>query len=347
VTPGGTKDLLALAEAYGQLRDTEKILVGMGEAGLFSCLLASKLGNYLTYCSAEPGRRPAPGQLDPRVLVQLYRFRRQDRNTFVCGVIGHPIAHSRSPEFHNRGYEALGLNGVYIPFLVDDVAAFFALARLLDLRGFSVTMPHKRAVLAHLDEQDEALQRIGACNTVVRRSRGGWYGTNTDVEGFLAPLRAQAPELLRPSTRATVLGAGGGARSVVHALVSLGIRPLILNRTATKARALAEAFHCESGGMDQEGIARMQGYADLVVQATGVGMEPEADADPLPDYSFCGSEVVYDLVYQPLMTVFLGRAQSAGCRIVSGLDMLFSQGAAQFKYYTGLEYPGKGIDKES
>jgi 3-dehydroquinate dehydratase/shikimate dehydrogenase len=110
---------------------------------------------------------------------------------------------------------------------------------------------------------------------------------------------------------------------------------------------LAEAFGCESGGLDQDGIDRMRGSADLVVQATGVGMEPEADADPLPDYRFSGSEVVYDLVYQPLMTVFLGRAKAAGCRVVSGLDMLFSQGAAQFKHYTGLEYPGQVIDQEN
>ena len=347
VTPGSTKDLPALVDAYQQLEGQEKILIGMGEFGLFSRIMATKLGSYLTYCSVAGSEQEAPGHLDPRTLVRLYRFRKQDRETFACGVIGNPIAHSRSPEFHNRGYETLGLNGVYIPFLVDDVPAFFRLARMLELRGFSVTMPHKRAVLPHLDERDGTLARIGACNTVVRRPSGGWYGTNTDVQGFLAPLRARVPRLMSPETRATVIGAGGGARSVVYALSSLGIRPLILNRTVEKAHLLGEAFQCEWGGVDSDGIARMQNHADLIVQATGVGMEPDAGADPLPEYRFSGSEVVYDLVYKPLMTVFLKRAREAGCRIVSGLAMLYSQGAAQFKHYTGFELPPELLDSQN
>jgi 3-dehydroquinate dehydratase/shikimate dehydrogenase len=347
VMPASTRELPALVDAYQQLGGEEKILIGTGEFGLFSRILATKLRSFLTYCFVAGGKQAAPGQLDPRLLVELYRFRKQDRETFVCGVIGNPIAHSRSPELHNRGYEALGLNGVYIPFLVDDVPAFFELAEMLDLRGFSVTMPHKRAVMNHLDERDNSLERIGACNTVVRRRHGGWYGTNTDAEGFLTPLEAQAPGLVRPETRATVIGAGGGARSVVYALCSRGIRPLILNRTPDKARALAEAFSCESGGLDDEGISRMRKNADLIVQATGAGMEPDPEADPLPGYRFSGSEVVYDLVYQPLMTVFLQRAKQAGCRIVSGLAMLFSQGAAQFKHFTGLEFPREALDPQN
>jgi 3-dehydroquinate dehydratase/shikimate dehydrogenase len=343
IMPGGTKELPALLAACRQLEGRDKVLYGMGEFGLFSRILATKLGNLWTYCSAPGAAEAQPAALDPKVLVELYRFRKQDRDTFVCGVIGNPIAHSRSPEFHNRGYEALGLNGVYVPFLVDDVPAFFEVAERLDLRGFSVTMPHKRAVLPHLDDKDPSLEQIGACNTVVRRD-AGWYGTNTDVEGFLRPLRFQAPELVRRSTRATVIGAGGGARSVVQALRSCGILPLILNRTEEKARVLADFFGCEWAGLDRQGISRMKDHSDLIVQATGVGMEPEVDADPLPGYRFSGSEVVYDLVYQPLLTVFLKRAKQAGCRIVSGLDMLFSQGAAQFNYYTGVDYPPELLD---
>lgn len=344
VTPQTVGDLPLLADACQRFAGREKVLFAMGEFGLFSRILATRLGSHLTYCCVAGTGQGSPGCLDPRVLVELYRFRKQDRQTFVCGVIGNPIAHSRSPEFHNRGYEALGLNGVYLPFLVDDVPAFFRLASMLGLRGISVTIPHKRAVLPHLDERDETLARIGACNTVVRRSDGGWYGTNTDVRGFLTPLEEQAPELLRPETGATVIGAGGAARSVVYALCGRGIRPLVLNRTLEKARVLAEAFQCEWAGVDEEGLSGMQRHAELIVQATRVGMEPDAEADPLPDYRFSGSEVVYDLVYQPLETVFLRRARAAGCRVISGLSMLFSQGAAQFKLYTGLDFPRELLD---
>lgn len=346
VMPQSTKDLPILAEAYRQLEGEEKILIGMGEHGLFSRILATKLGCFLTYCSVSGAEAAAPGHLDPRTLVELYRFRKQDQETFLCAVIGKPIAHSRSPEFHNRGYQALGLNGVYIPVLVDQVRSFFRLAELLEIKGFSVTMPHKQGVMAHLSERDTTLEGIGACNTVVRRPRGGWFGTNTDVRGFLAPLEKKAPELLEAGSRATVIGAGGGARSVVYALRSRGIRPLIVNRTAEKAKALAEFFDCDWGGMDAEGVARIGENADLIVQATSVGMQPEPEADPVPEYRFSGLEVVYDLVYQPLMTVFRRRAQDAGCRTVSGLDMLFAQGAAQFKYFTGVEYPREALDSD-
>jgi 3-dehydroquinate dehydratase/shikimate dehydrogenase len=344
VTPGSTRDLPILAEALKRLRNREKIVFGMGEHGLFSRILSTKLGCFLTCCSV-PGTQAGPGDLDPRTLVELYRFRKQDRNTFLCAVIGNPIAHSRSPEFHNRGYEILGLNGVYVPFLVDDVPSFFRLAELLGVRGFSVTMPHKQAVLSHLDARDSSLEQIGACNTVVRRTGGGWFGTNTDVEGFLTALQVHAPKLSTPETRATVIGAGGAARSVVYALRSRGVRPLIVNRTAEKVRELAESFDCRWAGLDPDGISQIGENADLIVQATSVGMQPNPEADPLPDYRFSGSEVAYDLVYQPLNTVFLQRARKAGCRTISGLDMLFAQGAAQFKRYTGREYPREVLDE--
>jgi 3-dehydroquinate dehydratase/shikimate dehydrogenase len=345
VQPQGSRELPELIRAYQRLMSVEKILLGMGEFGLFSRILTVKLNCYLTYCSLSDSPEATLGAIDPQTLVELYRFRNQDRDTFVCGVIGNPIAHSRSPEFHNRGYKILGLNGVYLPFLVDDVPAFFQSAELLDLRGVSVTMPHKQAVLAHLQERDGSVEQIGACNPVVRRRGEGWYGTNTDVAGFLAPLESQIPQFLSTKTRATVIGAGGGARSVVYALRSRGIRPLILNRTPEKAKALAGIFDCEWAGLDSAGIEGMRDNADLIVQATGVGMVPDSDADPLPEYQFGGSEVVYDLVYQPLVTAFLQRARDAGCRIISGLDMLWAQGAFQFEHYTGAEYPRQALDQ--
>jgi 3-dehydroquinate dehydratase/shikimate dehydrogenase len=352
VTPRSTHDLVALAEAFQRLRGEEKILIGMGERGLFSRLLATRLGSLLTYCSAENDRPAAPGHLDPRTLVELYRFRAQDQDTFVCAVIGKPIAHSRSPEFHNKGYAALGLNGVYIPFLVDEVGPFFHLAELLELRGFSVTIPHKEAVMPLLTERDQRLKAIGACNTVVRRQTGsgerrevGWFGTNTDVEGFLSPLERQAPELLNAATRATVIGAGGAARSVVYALRSRGLRPLIANRTPQRAESLAERFGCPWTALDRAGTERIRDNCDLIVQATCVGMHPASEADPAPGYSFTGREAVYDLVYQPQLTSFLKRARAAGCRTISGLDMLFCQAAAQFRHYTGQDYPWEIVKK--
>ncbi len=333
----GVADLEPLLGAFEGLEGRRKILLGLGPFGACTRILAGRLGSWLTV-AAPPGEEPAAAEPDPRLLHDLYRFKELGRQTPVYGVIGNPIAHSRSPEIHNRGYQALGMPGVYLPFLVDDAPAFLGLAPRLGVRGLSVTIPYKQAVLAALAGRDEAVEAVGACNTAIHGA-GGWYGTNTDVEGFLAPLRRQAPEVLRPGARATVVGAGGAARAVVYALRRAGVEVLVLNRTPSRAAALAGRFGAGHAGLDRRGLEAMAGYRDLVVQSTPAGMEPQEQSDPVAGYRFQGSEVVYDLVYRPHWTALLRRAARAGCRTVHGIDMLQAQAEAQFRLFTGSDYP--------
>jgi 3-dehydroquinate dehydratase/shikimate dehydrogenase len=135
-----------------------------------------------------------------------------------------------------------------------------------------------------------------------------------------------------------VIGAGGASRAVVHALVSSGARVLVLNRTAPKAELLAREFKVLSASLES-GFKLMEGYNDLIVQATKVGMSPQEDADPLPAYQFTGRETVFDLVYVPQTTVFLQRALAAGCRVITGEQMLLAQAFEQFRFFTGSDYP--------
>jgi 3-dehydroquinate dehydratase/shikimate dehydrogenase len=243
----------------------------------------------------------------------------------VYGVIGNPVAHSRSPHIHNAGLAALGLDAVYLPFLVDDVREFLRVADLLGVSGVSVTVPHKLAVIPHLARQDPSVARIGACNTLVR-AEGGWHGTNTDWPGFLAPLDRRFGSGGGSRIRATVIGAGGTSRAVVYGLRETGAEVLILNRTLAGASGIAQEFGCRAGG-------------DLVVQTTSCGMEPAVDCDPLPEYRFRGTELVYELVYRPAVTPFLGRAMAAGCRWIGGMEMLLEQAYEQFRLFTGSPYP--------
>ena len=338
VRPTGCRDFLALLHCARELKDLEeKVLIGMGPEGVPTRVLAARLGSSICFTGA-PGAESAPGQLDPATLTELYRFSRITESTRLFGVIGNPIAHSRSPEIHNRGYAGLNLDMVYLPFLVHDPEAFFALAAELDIRGFSVTLPHKQAVLPLLDEAEEAVLQVGACNTVVRR-KGGWRGSNTDVEGFLGPLRPHLGRAGRKDLTAAVIGAGGAARAVVYALGTLGIRPLILNRHPERAAALAEAFGCPSGGLDAAGRKLLAEHNGLIVQATSAGMAPREAEDPLPEYAFQGGEIVYDLVYAPPRTCFLARAAAAGCRVIYGYQMLQAQAEAQFRLFTGEALP--------
>ncbi len=312
----------------------------MGEVGFPTRVLALRLGSTWSYASPSD-HAVAPGQVTPVALEDVYRFRQLTPSTAVFGVIGNPVLHSRSPVIHNRGFACLGIDAVYLPFHVPDLDGFWKVADILAITGLSVTVPHKQAVLGLSVRGDKRVQAVGACNTLTRtRAPGAWRGTNTDGEGFLAPLRAAFGGAIPTGLRATVVGAGGAARSVVAALKESGARVLVLNRTVDTARDLAEVFGAESGGIDAEGMDAARGFSDLIVQTTSVGMTPQdEDSDPAPGLGFSGREIVYELVYSPAKTCFVRRALSAGCRVVYGREMLVAQATRQFQLFTGSEYP--------
>ncbi len=338
VTPRCSRDLLLLLEAFEGLRHVPKVLLGMGDYGFPTRVLAPKLGSLFCY-SSPPRQDAAPGHIDPESLDELYRYHRVDNDTEVYGVIGNPVMHSLSPRIHNAGLAALGLNAVYLPFLVDELTPFFQAADRLRIRGLSVTIPHKQSVIDLLARADRSVKAIGACNTLVRGRKGAWEGTNTDWTGFLSPLREAFGGSLPSGIGATVIGAGGASRAIVDALAENGGRVLILNRTPDRARQLAREFNAAAAALDDSGLEAMRGFNDLIVQATSVGMAPHSDEDPLPGYRFTGREVVYDLVYAPETTAFLTRALQAGCRVIRGRQMLLAQAFEQFRIFTGREYP--------
>jgi len=337
-------DLLAAAAAGGGGRGAPRVILGMGDLGFPTRVLAARLGSAWSYTSPT-SQGVAPGQVTPGTLVDLYRFRSLRPDTPVFGVVGNPVMHSRSPLIHNRGYAALGIDAVYLPFQVPDLEAFWATADLLAIRGLSVTVPHKTAVLGPRVSGDEDVRVIGACNTLFRSAAPGpWSGANTDMEGFLSPLREVFDGRLPGGLRAVVIGAGGAARSVVAALTAAGARVLVCNRTVEHARGLAEAFGAEYAGLDADGLRAAGKGADLIVQTTSVGMAPRQDLDPASALRFRGNELIYELIYAPAETPLVRRALAAGCRVVYGWQMLLAQARRQFLLFTGREYPRDLMD---
>jgi 3-dehydroquinate dehydratase/shikimate dehydrogenase len=337
--PKNAADLARLLAVFADLEGVEKILLGMGETGFPTRVLAPRLGSFLCYASAARAQA-APGHVDPLTLESTYNFRSLTPRTRVYGVIGSPVMHSLSPLIHNRGFAALGIDAAYLPFLVDDLDGFWAVADSLDIRGLSVTVPHKQAVIPRLSGRDQLVESTGACNTMTRvEARGAWHGTNTDVEGFLAPLRTAMGGAIPRGISATVIGAGGAARAVIHALKASGARVLVLNRTAERCRELAAAFSVSHAGLDEAGFRQAKDFADLIVQTTSAGMTPDITADPAPGLLFGGKEIVYELLYAPPTTAFLQRAIDAGCRVVRGRKMLVGQAMEQFRVFTGSAYP--------
>lgn len=263
----------------------------------------------------------------------------------IVGVIGSPVAHSLSPVLHNAAFAALGLAGRWRSFAfevpVGEAAGALEAVRRADVSGLSVTMPHKAAVAALVDECSEVARRLDAVNCVV--NRGGWlYGTNTDGEGFVASL-ARGVGFDPAGRRCLVVGAGGAARAVVVALAEAGAAEIsILNRH----RARAEAALSLAGGAGRVGEPSDLAGAELVVQATSVGLGDGRAVHPLVDTGVLhGGQTVVDLVYHPPRTALLAAAEAAGATIANGLGMLVHQAALAVERWTGRPAPVEAMWK--
>jgi shikimate dehydrogenase len=257
----------------------------------------------------------------------------------LAGVIGWPIGHSLSPVLHGHWLRRYGIAGHYVPLAIrpDDLrAALDALPRM-GFRGVNVTLPHKEAALALAEEKSERAARIGAANTLTFLQGGGYRADNTDSLGFAASMRHAAPDWSASEGAALVLGAGGAARAAVDALVGAGaVEIRIANRTSERAGALAADFGPSARAIEwAEAEDAMEGCA-TIVNTTSLGM----DGQPPLDIGFEAAPpraLVTDIVYQPLVTPFLARAEAAGLRTVDGLGMLLHQAAPGFAVWFGRE----------
>jgi len=333
--------------AFDLMRSCPKpvIVIAMGEAGLPSRILAKKFGAFLSFCSSDEGSGSAPGQIGIDEMKRLYRWDSIGPRTSVYGVIGCPIAHSMSPAIHNAAMAECGFDAVYLPFRVEPgYEPFEAFVRGLidrawmDLRGLSVTIPHKENALRFVGDAAEPLaRRIGAVNTLVFEGRGAVRGLNTDYAGALDAL-TEAMGCSRSELEGVpvaVIGAGGASRGVVAGLRHCGCRVTIYNRTYPRAKVLAEEFECHAQPLDAVRNLR----AKIVVNTTSIGMHPNVDETPLPADVLRPDMIVFDNVYNPMETRLLREAAEVGCRTVGGVDMFVNQAVAQFEAWTGRPAP--------
>ena len=267
--------------------------------------------------------------------------------TLRVGLIGDPVGHSISPRFQQAAFDAAGVTACYEAWLTPaaDLAQRVASLRAPDALGANVTVPHKQAVMALLDQLDPAAAATGAVNTLVQRG-GRLTGYNTDVVGFVEAVKHEGG-LDLAGTRVVVLGAGGSARAVVHGLIEAGAAAItVLARRPAAAEALAQAFGGRRvvGGLLPASPAEVEtalAGCDVLVNCTPVGMWHGAAEDglPLPAEALRSSLAVVDIVANPLVTPLLAAATAAGCRTLGGLPMLVRQGAASFTLWTGQPAP--------
>jgi len=256
----------------------------------------------------------------------------------LAGVIGMPVAHSRSPTIHNFWLNAHGIRGAYLPLAVAPEQLKDALPGLaaLGFRGCNVTMPHKQTAMALLHRVNETAQRIGAVNTIVVEADGTLSGFNNDGNGFVQSLRDAKPGWRADEGPILVLGAGGSARAVVVALLENGARQIrIANRTAEKAQAIASEFGPAVTAIGWVDHNAAMAEPALLVNCTDQGMigKPALDVDLA---RLAPATLVADLIYTPLETPFLAEARLRGCVTVNGLGLLLNQARLAFKAWFGV-----------
>jgi 3-dehydroquinate dehydratase/shikimate dehydrogenase len=323
----------------------------MGDLGMPSRILGAKYGAPFTYAAFNKERGIAPGLPGYQELKKIYFYPQINAETRVYGVIGDPVSHSLSPLIHNVFMRKQGINAVYVPFRVPrgELAAFLKAFDQLPVTGYSVTIPHKEEAALLVDYRDETVERTRAANTLVRGPTG-FTAYNTDYQGVLdtlnayletAPTKAADGTPLPPehnllgSKTVMVLGAGGIARAVAHALHHEKSLVTIVNRNTDRAHKLAEEVGCRT--VDWAG--RHQVLCDVLVNCTSVGMHPNVDDTPIHHGFFKSGLLVFDTVYTPETTLLIKEARARGCQTVTGVELFVRQAALQFKLFTGKEAP--------
>lgn len=265
--------------------------------------------------------------------------------TKLCGVLGSPVEHSLSPAIHNAAFQKLGLNFVYLAFRVEDLAgAIRGIRALGNVRGFSVTIPHKVAVIPYLDEVETTAKHIGSVNTIVAEN-GKLTGYNTDASGAMRALREAGVSL--KGQKVLMLGSGGAARAIAFALgADAGVAALtILGIDEQERRGLVKdlraktSLQVEDGPISEERLRRSLKDSHILLHCTPVGMHPNVNETYVPRSLLAPDLTVMDIVYNPLETRLLREAKEVGCRTIRGLEMFLNQAIAQFELWTGQPAP--------
>jgi 3-dehydroquinate dehydratase/shikimate dehydrogenase len=314
----------------------------MGELGTPSRLLAAKYGAPFIYGAFNRDYRIAPGILSYDELTKLYFADRVTTETHVFGVVGDPVGHSLSPAIHNAAFRVLGLNCLYLPFQVPrgQLPAVLKDYDKVPIRGYSVTIPHKEAAAHLATRKDELVAKTSSANTLVR-VKDGFAAYNTDFQAGLESLQAVMPTgddgqpMTLEKRLVMILGAGGVARAMAHALHKAGSLVAIANRSADRAHVLAKEIEARVINWD----ARHSNMCDILINCTSVGMHPNVDESPIHPSFLRPGLVVLDAVYTPEQTLLVKEARLRGCRVQTGVDMFVRQAALQFRLFTGKEPP--------
>jgi shikimate dehydrogenase len=249
-------------------------------------------------------------------------------NQIQNAVTGYPLSHSLSPKLHGKIYEMLRINAVMLPYPNEKIEAMIDVVRTLPIQLMAVTLPHKQAVMKHLDEVEKTAAGIGSVNTVINNN-GKLFGYNTDIIGIAEALKSVEIS----GKNVIILGAGGAARPLCFFLRNKHANIFCVNRTQTKAEELMQEF----GGTALDNRALEKTKIDIIINATPIGMTPNINESPFPKKLLQSDQTVFDLIYNPSETQLLKDAKNAGAKIINGMPMLIAQALEQVKLWSGKE----------
>lgn len=343
-TARSLSDVLEVKELLEATSDATPRIISfaMGEPGRLSRIMALPWGSWATYVSRGEGTQTAPGQISLPDLIGVYRVDDIDRETRFAGIIGTPLGHTLSPVIQNAAFQTHGLNYRYVPLEITrpaELKDLKTIVRELRLRGLSVTAPYKIQVMKYLDLVEPLAQRIGAVNTVIHDGHR-LVGLNTDATGGYAALKEalRAQRLKVRGLTMVVVGSGGAARAMAHAVSGVGAQVIVSSRTARPGRALARAVR---GRWVPLAKLSREDY-DVLINCTPVGQISNGRSEngrlPVPPRAIKG-KLVYDLVYTPGATALLRAAARRKIPTLGGLEMLVLQGAEQYQLFSGRNAP--------
>ncbi|GAB4185285.1 MAG: shikimate dehydrogenase [Simkaniaceae bacterium] len=311
----------------------------MGEKGQITRILSPIIGNFINYCCLE--KEAAPGQLALEELLDVYHYDKLNEATKVFALIGDPVDKSPSHITHNKVFEKLEINALYVKMCVkkDEVETFFSLIKGLPFAGFSVTMPLKEEVLPYLHEVSEEAKLIGAVNTIAIKDSKR-LGYNTDAAGALDPLEEKIPVA---GKKVVILGGGGAAKALAYEAKNRGAaKVVLLNRTKERAEKIAANLDLSAGSLDDMKKIAEEGY-DILINATSVGMEPNTEEIPISPEYILASACVMDIISRPKKTKLLQEAEKKGCKTVYGHEMFINQAVYQYDYWFDRQLERKKV----
>jgi len=329
------KDVIEIAKL--QLRSKKpSIIFAIGEVGLVTRILYKKLGSFLVYTALKKGEETAPYQPAVEEMLKLYRVREIDNATKVFALLGNPVSYSKSPLIFNNIFARRKINAVYIPIAVDNISYLKELVNTFDIKGMSITMPHKTNVIKFIDKIEGA-KRIGAVNTIKVLGEK-LVGYNTDCEGAMMSI-INCPQIKfkkkLKKKNVLVIGGGGTARAIVSGLTKIGSKVSIANRTYPKAKIIADKFNCKIINFAdlQKGNTKIN--ESIIINATSVGMYPQNNLSPINKKNIRKNMLVFDCVYAPRETKLLKDARKVGAKTISGMEMFKNQLKLQYKLFFG------------